>query len=72
MDITIMDLPSVMYACFVLHNYCELNNKTLLNERIESAIHNERESQPALMCERNEGNEAASKEIGNVFVQYFD
>lgn len=53
MLITITDLPSVIYACFVLHNYCELNNKTLLNKRMEGAISNVRDSQPALMRERN-------------------
>lgn len=53
MLITITDLPSVIYACVVLHNNCELNNKTLLNKRIEGAISNVRASQPALMRERN-------------------
>ena len=72
MDIKITDLPSVIYACFVLHNYCEINNETLLNERIEGAMRYERESQPALICGRNQVNEATSKEIRNIFVQYFD
>ena len=62
MDITITDLPSMIHACFVLQNYCELSNETLLNKRIEGATSNERKSQPALMHERNQGNEATSKE----------
>ena len=65
-DIMITDLTSVIYASFVLHNYCELNNETLLKKRIEGTIRNERECQPALMCERNQSNEATSKEIRKV------
>ena len=26
MDINLGDLPNVIYACFVLHNYCEMND----------------------------------------------
>ncbi len=29
MDINLSDLPNVIYACFVLHNYCELNKETV-------------------------------------------
>ena len=72
MDIMITDLPSMMYACFLLHNYCQLNDESLLNERIQGAIHNERESQPTLMHGKNQENEGTSKEIRIVFVQYFD
>ena len=25
MDINLYDLPNVVYACFVLHNFCEMN-----------------------------------------------
>ena len=28
MDININDLPSVIYSCFVLHNFCEIYNET--------------------------------------------
>lgn len=52
---TITELPSVIYACFVLRNYCELNDNILINDRIEGAICYERESQPALMREINQG-----------------
>lgn len=29
MDINMVDLPSVIYACFVLHNYCESRKKRI-------------------------------------------
>ena len=72
MDIKLTDLPYVIYACFVLHNYCEINNEILQNERIERAIQYERESQPPLIHARNQACEATSKEIRNIFMQYFD
>ena len=28
-DINMDDLPYVIYSCFVLHNFCELNNESL-------------------------------------------
>lgn len=44
MDVKLTDLPYVICACFVLHNYCEINSELLQNERIERAIQYERES----------------------------
>ena len=35
MDINIEELPFVTYACFVLHNFCELNHETVI-EKIKS------------------------------------
>ena len=29
MDINLCDLPNVIYACFVLHNFCEVNDDTI-------------------------------------------
>ena len=71
MDINLSDLPSVIYACFVLHNYCEMNNELLNNESIERGIGYEREFQPVATCARNQGYESRSKAIRAVFVQFF-
>ena len=38
MDINIDELPYVIYACFVLHNFCEFNNEIVSEERVRSAI----------------------------------
>ena len=61
MDINLDDLPSVIYACFVLHNYCELNNEKISEEHVKTAIHYDREFQPAketnnYRTDSNEGN----------------
>lgn len=33
MDINLDDIPFVIFACFVLHNFCELNNESICEER---------------------------------------
>ena len=38
MEIKLDDLPYVIYACFVLHNYCEVNNETISEDRVRAAI----------------------------------
>lgn len=38
MDINLDELPHVIYACFVLHNFCELNNEKLGEEKVATAI----------------------------------
>ena len=46
MDINLADLPNVIYACFVLHNFCEVNNDSINEEMIQSAISYDRQFQP--------------------------
>ena len=38
MDINIVDLPNVIYACFFLHNFCEFNSDSMSEETVQSAI----------------------------------
>ena len=35
MDINLDELLFVIYACFVLHNFCELNNESINRKRFE-------------------------------------
>ncbi|XP_046844789.1 putative nuclease HARBI1 [Xenia sp. Carnegie-2017] len=49
MDINMDELPCVIYACFVLHNYCEINNEKIGEEKVSSAIDYDREFQPAVV-----------------------
>ena len=48
MDINIDDLPHVIHACFVLHNFCEINKELLAQEYVDSGMKYEREFQPAV------------------------
>ena len=46
-DLKLDFVPIAVYACFVLHNYCELNNCTidqhLVEQQISKHIHDERQ-----------------------------
>ncbi|KAM9314409.1 putative nuclease HARBI1 [Pholidichthys leucotaenia] len=46
MDINLLDLPHVIYACFVLHNYCEVSSETVDEHMVFGAIQHDKESQP--------------------------
>ena len=74
MDINIDDLPFVIYACFVLHNYCEMNGESVNEEKVQSAIAYERDFQPvttsrgyATGCDETEG-----KKVRKTLTKYFD
>ena len=46
MDINIDDLPFVIYSCFVLHNFCEMNNESISTDKVSDAIRYDRDFQP--------------------------
>ena len=37
------DLTYVIYACFVLHNFCELNNESVCDDEVRRAVDYDRE-----------------------------
>ena len=68
MDINIDDLPHVIYACFVLYNFCEINKEPLAQEYVDSGVKYERKFQSAVCTSaRQENIEALSKQIRNAF-----
>ena len=74
MDINLMELPHIIYACFVLHNFCELNNERISEDKVSSTIDYDREFQPstALHNYRTECNETEGKRIRKILTQFFD
>lgn len=66
------DLPNVIYACFVLHNYCELNNESVDEEIVRSALVYDRDFQPSPTTNRNASNETEGKRIRRILTNYFD
>ena len=46
MDINLDDLPSVIYTCFVLHNFCEENKVSVCEELVRTVVNEEQRSQP--------------------------
>lgn len=45
-DINLADLPFVIYACFMLHNYCEASKDMVDDNNVAAAIQHDRENQP--------------------------
>lgn len=43
LDVDLEFVPTLIYACFILHNYCELNHQNLDNSTVEAALHYDEE-----------------------------
>ncbi len=75
MDINIQHLPKVIYACFVLHNFCEEKGEGIAEERILEARRNETESQPTILSSRHSfgtNDERGAKKVRNILMNYFE
>lgn len=75
MDIKYADLPFVIYACFVLHNFCELQNESIGDDDIARAVDYDREFKPPLLGNRyslGNNDETSGKKVRDIFVKYFD
>ena len=74
MDINMEDLPYVIYACFILHNFCEMNHESMCEEVISSAIDYDRDFQPQQQtATRGQGaNDAEGKKVRRILTDYFD
>ena len=74
MDINLDDLPTVIYSCFVLHNYCEINKESISDEQVRTTMNSERESQPKNQraTQGSMSNESEGKRARRVLTKYFD
>ena len=74
MDLNINDISSVIYACFVLHNFCELHNETIGEDKVSSSIDYDRHFQPVESPSnfRTGGNEAEGKKVRRILTNFFD
>lgn len=74
MDINILELPYVIYTCFILHNFCELHGEHIGDELVHAAVTYEREFQP--LADNNQfyvnNNETGGKQIRKIFSMFFD
>ena len=69
MDINSAELPYVIYAYFVLHNFCELQNEKVGEDDMARAVAYDREFQPDMLGNRYSlGNcdEANGKKVRNI------
>ena len=75
MDIKLIHLPHVIYACFVLHNFCEVQQEKNGEDCIAETIAYDKEFQPVLEKNRHalaSDNAAAGKRIRETFMKYFE
>ena len=72
MDINLSDLPGVIYACFVLHNFCEVNKEFVSDDCVRAVVENDRGLQSTDQRTPIESNEVEGKRVSRVFTTYFD
>ena len=74
MDINLDDLPFVIYACFVLHNFCEMNKESINGDKVRTAIDYDHDFQPLPVANNYipDGHEAEGKRVRRVLTKYFD
>lgn len=74
MDIDLDDPPNVIYSCFVLNNYCELNGNPVLDEVVQKTIQRDRQSQPPtdMSQQSNANKNFEGKAARDVFAECFD
>ncbi|CAB3994289.1 nuclease HARBI1 [Paramuricea clavata] len=73
MDINIDDLPAVIHTCFILHNFCEMNNEIVSKQMVEQAVQYDVEFQRQRQPGPNlPTNETAGKRIRRIYVKYFE
>ena len=74
MDINMEDLPYVIYACFVLHNFCELNGESVSDDEVRRTIDYDQEFQPPTPANRytTDCNESEGKKVRRILSKYFD
>ncbi|XP_046846732.1 putative nuclease HARBI1 [Xenia sp. Carnegie-2017] len=74
MDINLNDLPYVIYACFVLHNFCEMRKEKIGENRVLASIAFDKHFQPLSNTNNfiTDSNEAEGKRVRRVLTKYFD
>ena len=60
-DIILESIPTLIYACFVLHNYCEKNNMYIDQDLVDCPIEHIKENE--VQC-RNEPDPIFSCDVG--------
>lgn len=71
MDINLEDLPFVIYACFVLHNYCEAHKETVNEQSLHVALQYDSVFQPPSRATNvRADNETEGKRVRHVLTKY--
>ena len=72
LDIGLKDTPNIIYACFVLHNICDLNSMSVDAEDVERQIARDRAAQPETQPDRLYNfNAAEGVHVRNIITRVF-
>lgn len=74
MDINLDDLPHAIYACFVLHNYCEACKETVDEHIVLGALQCDQECQPPTQSNNylTDCNEGSGKTVRRIVTKFLD
>ena len=74
LDIGLKDIPNIIYACFVLHNICDLNSMSVDAENVERQIDRDRAAQrktePDRLYQFNAAEGVHIRNITRVFAEH--
>ena len=71
MDNSLVHTLDIVLACFILHNFCEINKEYVSDDIVREVIREERESQPSAK-NHTQNNNTQGKKIRNIFKMYFE
>ena len=66
MDIKLSNLPVVIYSCFVLHNFCEMEKEPISKNRFKQAVAYDKQVQPPTKINKENQNNS-SELIRNIY-----
>ena len=73
MDINIAELPNVIMACFILHNFCEMHGESVGGDVVKSVMKYDQEFQPPTVGSyRANSNEIGGEKTRQIFARFFD
>ncbi|XP_029975867.1 protein ALP1-like [Salarias fasciatus] len=70
MDINLNDLPFVIYACFVLHNYCEASGDAIDDGAVADSVQHDRDNQPEAEEAAPDGHTAEGERVRRVLAKF--
>lgn len=70
-DINLAELPYIIHACFILHNFCKLRKESVNEQKVQAAQKYDKEFQPPSSGNVAVNNkETGGKKIRSIFVKY--
>ena len=74
MDISMANLPSTTLACFILHNFCEMNGDHVSDDQSQAATAYDKEFQPPVQPFHPavHNNERGGKQNRKIFMKFFE